>query len=425
MKKSKSQFLGKVSSDAKRQKTQGSNYGYLRLPKGINVFSPEPGKRAKFDIIPYLVSNPKHPNRNTEEGIAVPGSLWYKRPFRVHRNVGVANDAVICLSSFGKKCPICEYRSKRQKEGAEKEELKALNSTQRNLYCIIPIDNKTSESVPHILDISQFLFQDKINAEIEENSEYEIFMDLEEGLTLNVRFLSSTMGTSKPFAEAGRIDFDKRKEQYDESILEDVPDLDTLLMELSYKELETKFFEMEDEVKGEDEEEPTVRKRKVAIEEEDEPEDKPIRKRRVVEEEDEPEDKPIRKRRVVEEEEPEEEPEEEEEQPRKKSAALPLPDENKGVKRARKNVHDPIICVACQGTGKNSRGKQCPICQGTGVKSDPDSYFEGEEDEKEEIVVPYPKHLKPIPKEEPVVKQKKDKCPYGHRFGVDTEDFKE
>ena len=57
VKRKVSRFRGKVSSDAKRQATAGSSYGYLRLPKGLNVFSPEPGKRAKFDIIPYRVNN--------------------------------------------------------------------------------------------------------------------------------------------------------------------------------------------------------------------------------------------------------------------------------------------------------------------------------------------------------------------------------
>ena len=34
MAKKKSSFLGKVTADAKRQKTAGSSYGYLTIPKG-------------------------------------------------------------------------------------------------------------------------------------------------------------------------------------------------------------------------------------------------------------------------------------------------------------------------------------------------------------------------------------------------------
>jgi hypothetical protein len=402
-KKKVSFFKGKVASDAKRQATAGSSYGYLRLPKGLNVYSPEPGKRAKFDIIPYTVTNPKHPDRNVEEGFAIPGSIWYKRPFRIHRNIGVDKDSVVCLTSFGKKCPICEYRAIQQKAGATKEELKVLNSSLRNLYCVIPIDSKTNESEPHVLDISQFLFQDKLNEEIKENDEYEIYMDLEEGLTLNVRFLSSTMGSSKPFAEAGRIDFEKRKQQYTEDILEEVPDLDSLLTELSYKELETKFMEMEGEAElteeeEEEEDDVPVRKKKVVEpeklkrkpsvvkdEDEDDEEDDepaPVRKRK-------PAPEPVKKKRpvVVEDDDDDDEPEEEdedeedeEEEPvRKKSQGRPAPTVGKDKRPVKL---DPILCIACQGTGKNSRGKKCPICNGTGIKPDPDNYMEDEDDDE-------------------------------------------
>jgi hypothetical protein len=387
MKKKVSRFKGKVASDARRQATQNSSYGYLRLPKGLSVYSPEPGKKSKFDVIPYLVTNPKHPDRNEEEDIAVPGGLWYKRPFWVHRSVGIGKDTVVCLRSFGKRCPICEYRSKQQKEGASKEELKAMNSSQRNLYCVIPIDSKTEESTVHLLDISQFLFQDKVNEEVKENSDYETYMDLEDGLTLNVRWLSSTMGTSKPFAEAGRIDFESRKQQYTEDILEDVPDLDSLLSEMSFKEMETKFFEMEGEAEEtkeeeEEEDEPTpVRKKKVVVQEEEEEEEEedeptPVRKRKVepapvspkrkpvvVEEEDDDDDEPapVRKRK----------PEPEPVKPKRKPVVVVEEDDDED---------DPIVCVACQGTGKNSRGKTCPICKGTGIKPDPDTYMKDDDD---------------------------------------------
>ena len=98
-KKRTSSFRGKVSSDAKRQKTAGASYGYLNLPKGVSVYSPEPGsKNVKLDFLPYIVTDERHPDRNEELKVALPDSLWYKRPFKTHRNVGVDNDAVICLT---------------------------------------------------------------------------------------------------------------------------------------------------------------------------------------------------------------------------------------------------------------------------------------------------------------------------------------
>jgi len=260
-KKKKSSFRGKVSKDSQRQKRAGSSYGYLQLPKGIPVYSPTPGAREKIDIIPYTVSFDKHPDRDDEYQIAQVGDLWYKRPFRTHRQVGADNETVVCLTSFGKKCPICEYRKKRAKEGADKDELKAYNSSQRNLYLVIPRGVKKREEEIHIFDMSQYLFQNLLNEELEEDEQYEVFPDLEEGLTLRVRWSEESFGGNK-YAEANRIDFIERHTLIEEDLIEDIPDLDKVLIELPYKEMELKFFEMDEDSEEETEEEPPVKTRK-------------------------------------------------------------------------------------------------------------------------------------------------------------------
>ena len=246
-KQRRSNFRGKVSKDVQRQKRAASSYGYLTLPRGVNVFKEEPGSRVKFDILPYVVTDPKHPDRDQEQEIALVDSLWYKRPFRVHRNVGSSNESFVCLSSIGKKCPICEYRAELIKKGADKEETDALRPSLRNLYVVVPLESKKYDEVPHVWDISQFLFQNLLNEELEEDPNNEVFPDLKEGLTLQVRFTSKTIGKSQAFAEADRIDFRERESQYDEKILEVVPSLDGMLKILTYDELHAKFFEMEDD----------------------------------------------------------------------------------------------------------------------------------------------------------------------------------
>ena len=125
-KKRKGNFRNKIRRDVERQETASSSYGYLNLPSGVSVFNPEPGSRVKMDIIPYEVTDTNHPDKFEDEQIAVAGDLWYKRPFKIHRNVGSGNDSVVCPTSFGKKCPLCEYRAKRLKEGAPKEEIEEL-----------------------------------------------------------------------------------------------------------------------------------------------------------------------------------------------------------------------------------------------------------------------------------------------------------
>jgi len=300
MKKRESKFRGTVGANAKKQQRQGSSYGYLNLPKGINVFTAEPGGRATLDFIPYVVSDKYHPDRDTTIGIAMPNELWYKRPFKVHRNIGVEKDAVVCLSSFGKRCPVCEYRSKRIKEGADKEETDVLKPSLRNLYIVVPIGMKKVEEIPMLWDISQYNFQNLLNDELEEQPEHEIFPDLEEGESLKVRFDSKIIGSGNPFAQASRIDFVDRKKQYDESILDEIPCLDDILQELSYAELESKFMEIEIE-EEEDEEKISVernkstRSRKTVIpqdEDEEDEEDEEDVEDEEEEEEEEEEEKP-------------------------------------------------------------------------------------------------------------------------------------
>jgi len=280
----KSSFKDKVMKDAERQQSRASSYGYLSLPKGVQVYSPEPGSRVTLDFLPYVVTDDRHPDRDPEREIAMPDTLWYKRPFKVHRNIGAANDSVICPTSVGKRCPICEYRAKLMKEGAEKESTDALKPSLRNLYVVVPLGDKKYEEKPHVFDISQYLFQGLLNEELEENEDYGVFPDLEEGLTLKIRFESRTIGKGQPFAEASRIDFLQREEQYTEEILKEVPSLDNLLHILSYEEIEARFFEVDTEEAGgklKEDVAPTIRRGIGKEEEEEEEEEESTPKRSV------------------------------------------------------------------------------------------------------------------------------------------------
>lgn len=268
-KKRRSNFKSKVRKDANRQKKEAKSYGYLNLPKDVSVFNADPGGRARLDFIPYNVTDKNHPDRDDDAEIATPDTLWYKRPFYIHRNIGVDDETVVCLRSVGKKCPICEYRKKRIGEGADREETDELRSKLRNLYAVIPLNNKDHDEEIHIWDISQHLFQNLLNEELEEDEDNACFPELEGGKTVKVRFDDRSIGKGASFADANRIDFLDRKEDYDETILDDVPNLDEILQVKSYKELESMFMELDAEDTLDDDEElenedeaPKERKRK-------------------------------------------------------------------------------------------------------------------------------------------------------------------
>ncbi len=263
-----SKFKQKVAANSHKQKTQAAQYGHLKLPRNVSVFKEEPGSRVRLDILPYVVTDQNHPDRDDENGIALPGELWYKRPYKLHRGVGVENTSIVCPTSFGKPCPICEYRARLLKEGGDKATIAALKPSLRNLYVVIPKDSKAHEEKPHIWDISQYLFQNQLNEEIDENEDYAIFPDLEEGLTLRIRFSEETFQKNK-FASTSRIDFEEREEPYGEEVLKQIPNLDEVLDLLTYSKIEALFFgaeisEYEEEEDEEDDEEETItRKRKV------------------------------------------------------------------------------------------------------------------------------------------------------------------
>ena len=279
-KKGGSKFKGKTTSNAHKQKTQGSQYGYLNLPKGVNVFKEKPGDKEMLDTLPYVVTDQNHMDRNDENEIAVPKTQWYKKPFLLHRNIGANNDSYVCRRTIGKKCPICEFRAKRQSEGAEQEELGALKVSLRNLYYVTPLKNKDYDSVPHIWDISQYCYQAMLNDELEENEDNGVFPDLDEGLTLRVRFSKESFAGNS-FAKTSRIDFDERDEQYGEDYIKNLPSLDDVLTIFDYDKLHNVFYELEDEpepeekVEGEPEPEENVQGKS-----ESEPEESPKQERK-------------------------------------------------------------------------------------------------------------------------------------------------
>ena len=299
-------FRGKVVSSAEKQKKSGKGRGYIDLPKGIEFLKlPDNARSIKLDFLPYIVTSNNHPEKDEKNGVALPGTPWYRLPIRVHTNVGADNERVICRKTFGGKCPVCDYQLKRIKEGADKEEFKLLYPQERSLYIVIPIGVKDLEEKPYVWDMSDFLFQETLIEELQEDPDNEDFFTLDNGKTLELRLKWKEIGKSN-FPEVVSVKFEDR-EPYGEEVMTDCPSLDDCVKVLSFQELEAKFFDLQEEDAGKLEEK------------EEEPEDEPparskrySRSEKKEEPEPEPEaEKPTRSRGRKPEPQPEPEPEEE------------------------------------------------------------------------------------------------------------------
>jgi len=366
-KKKQSMFGGRTRRSMEKSTT---NYGYLNLAEDVNMFKPEGATEVVFDIIPYPVTDKNHMDNKKYADDAVVGELWWKRPIKIHRDVGPEGVTVICPTTIGEKCPICEYGGKRRKEGADwNDELKDIFPKNRTLFLIVPVDADECEvdytpGEIHVMDQSDHNFLEFLDEEVGRDIDNEDFPNPYNGKSLQVYFRKKKLGKKVTYAEASKIDFIDREEQYDDDFMAEVPSLDDMMIIHTYKELEALYFgmgELDDDIDDQElEEEPKEERRRSSRSHSRKSEDE--------------EEKPrTRTRKTRSKPEPEEEPEEEDEEEK----------EEKPVTRRRKPKPKP----------------------------EP----EEEEEQEEEEEKPKTRTRKP--------RESKNKCPFGHKFGEDNDAF--
>lgn len=245
----------------------------------VEFFNPEvPQNRTsvkyRLQLIPYVVSDENHPDGD----IAPASDIWYKRPFKRYRGIGAEKKPYISPLSIGKSDPIFEwYKEARLDPDIPDKDANKARPQDMVMYNVRTCDMKTGEPNSDIMFwfISYHNFEKQLKTELldPDNEEFAAFMDLEGGFDLIVRFQQETFDNNK-FLKADMIQFVER-DDIDESILDEVIDLDNVLVVKSYDELYNIFHEIDgapvttndDE---EIEEKPAQRKRRTA---KSEPED--------------------------------------------------------------------------------------------------------------------------------------------------------
>jgi len=228
-----------VKSHVEGRAVAGRGIGAVQLPDNVKFYKFSKKGSVRIDILMYRSSRPDlHPYAIDD--------LWYEKTYFVHRNVGTDSATVICpKATFKKPCPICEYRNSLDRNDEEDQKrIKALYPQERQLFNVIVHDDGKSSDVM-VLDQSRFGFGKIIDEMVceadEEDAHYQNYPDIEKGSTLKVNVDEMSGGGFKYFG-ASSIEFKQRKRDYDESILDETVDLDTVLNEISYNELKDMFF---------------------------------------------------------------------------------------------------------------------------------------------------------------------------------------
>lgn len=282
----------KYVSARKRAEQDKQTYtaSFLKLPEGVQMFKPK-AERYLLDVMPYEAGEG---NEFAEEG-----ELTYERTYFVHRRVGANEETFICpRKTAGKPCPICEHAAKlmRKVEGDYEDEVQALRPKKRQLFNVR--DLRQPDKGVQLFEFSFHNFGKKLHekimgAEEEDEDAYNQFYSLEDGMSLKVYF-SEESGGGYSYVEASDIEFRPRKNQYDESDLEESHCLDDLLIIPDYDDLKEVFLEAANE-KEEEEERP---RRRGKDRDEDKEEEESPRSRRNGRDEDKEEEREERPRKA-------------------------------------------------------------------------------------------------------------------------------
>jgi hypothetical protein len=207
----------------------------LDLPPTATLFKVETDRKPiMVDIIPYIVGN-NNPKKKK-------GEVSFVRSYYIHRNIGPNNEMVICPKhTYGHNCPICEEIDRL---GWDDEVAKTLRPSWRQLWNII--DTMHRKEGIQVWDIAQWNFGKALSTADKSLSDGDprlYFADPGQGYTLKVTFVEEAVPGRKYF-KAERVDFEKRKRQYNELIKKKAWCLDEILKPaMSYKELKELFLQ--------------------------------------------------------------------------------------------------------------------------------------------------------------------------------------
>lgn len=223
----------RVRDNAKKGPGGGSNW--FKLPDHVRQYAPEKKVTLDMNFYPYIVSSDKHPDD------VKPGELWFKYPFKVHHGIGPNNMSIVCPTTIGKPCPLCEEKVRLSKNYDENKV--AIKVVKPQSYVAYNIEDPDDKDAVAVFAMSWGKFAKPLEKELKENDEVLDFYDVtDQGKTLTVRFTDEEFtgddGKKSDFLQATRIDFVDREALDEQEILGKVVCLDEMFVVLEYNKIE-------------------------------------------------------------------------------------------------------------------------------------------------------------------------------------------
>lgn len=247
MKKFSSKRVSEANESREEKRKQGGGSrrpNYISESSPLELFNLEEAGLIYLDIMPIKV-NPGNPLY--EEGVEYDYSRRFEaskgfKPEESERHLSLPK-------SFAQRfrCPLSNYawdtyKDETDLDGIGWDEGKKLLPKKRQWFIVR--DPSWDEGVFKLWDISYFLFGDKLEEKLDaldpqdpDDAGKEAFFSPSEGFTLKLNVKEKVFGKGK-YYEVTSVDFKPRAEQYDDSIADELPNVEQIFVKPTKAELE-------------------------------------------------------------------------------------------------------------------------------------------------------------------------------------------
>lgn len=226
---------------AEKQESGGGPSAF-KVPKGLSLFKWEKPGTYKLRVLPYVVSD-----RDIDHRFADPDFEHFEYSYWVHASLGLDNRGKHCClrETFHKPCPICEWLNTLDRWGTDKETYNTYRPKQRQLFALLDTESKDKGiqlyETSFFSGAGQMSLGQWIDNMIKANPDkYAGFFHLQDGMNLHINVKQGKPFNGSPTWNIAHVEAVEAKD-LDDSIMDDIPALNDLPIELSYEELDEIF----------------------------------------------------------------------------------------------------------------------------------------------------------------------------------------